>query len=246
MIIDTLNLQPEVSGIHRLRELFYGKKIIGIFLLLSILIHILFLVKFNGMTSTVKNHSNTSKNTTITLTNYIPEQRIKASLNPEKSPIEKTTIADSDNNIKKVISNQQNNDKKIVKKSHPIVEKKTEYISEVNQPENNTEISTSRDSALLSSIKEQYLHNISSHLDKHKFYPRAARRRHLEGDVNISFDLLVNGSIADLKISSGHSALKRAAYESISSALPLPSRPTQLALLETIKINYSMKFSLLD
>jgi len=101
-------------------------------------------------------------------------------------------------------------------------------------------------SALLLSAKQQYLQQIAAHLDAHKFYPGTARRRHIEGAVQVSFELLEDGNISNLHILSGHSTLQKATEESIYHALPLPARPQQLLSLHRIKIEYAMRFSLRD
>jgi protein TonB len=87
---------------------------------------------------------------------------------------------------------------------------------------------------------------VAAHLEQHKFYPRAARRRHIEGAVQVSFELLEDGNISNLQILSGHSSLQKATEESIYQALPLPARPQTLLALQSIKIEYAMRFSLRD
>ena len=100
--------------------------------------------------------------------------------------------------------------------------------------------------AVVDSQKQQYLQRIAAHLDRHKFYPRSARRRYIEGRVEVCFDLLENGDIADLALLSGHSSLRKATRDAIYHALPLPARPDSLRTLGTIKIEYAMQYSLQD
>lgn len=105
-------------------------------------------------------------------------------------------------------------------------------------------LNTPTDPALLETEKAAYLKRIAAHIDKHKFYPRAARRRHIEGKVNVSFDLLIDGRISNLHTYSGPQILQQATADSIHGALPFPERPESLHALNSITIEYAMQFAL--
>ncbi|RUM62478.1 MAG: hypothetical protein DSZ03_06705 [Sulfurimonas sp.] len=84
-----------------------------------------------------------------------------------------------------------------------------------------------------SSIQERYLDEhlevISQLLRRHLYYPKRARKRHIEGSVVIVFTLLPNGNIGtvDVKKSSSRTILDRAAIKTIlklSGKVPQPSQ----------------------
>lgn len=100
--------------------------------------------------------------------------------------------------------------------------------------------------ATLDSEKQRFLRRVAEHLERHKYYPRSARRRHIEGEVRVSFHLQANGDISELNIASGHRSLQDAVRESIDSALPLPTIPQDLRSGRGMNISYEMQFSLQD
>jgi protein TonB len=99
------------------------------------------------------------------------------------------------------------------------------------------------DPALRQKAKHEYLRHLMSHIESHKFYPRAARRRGLQAVVRISFELLADGQIKNLRVTEGHKLLRSAAEEAMARALPMPRPPDEL---ETpLAINFSMAYQLL-
>ena len=242
--INLLYTYAERNRYGELLDLLNSKKIISLCLFFSVAVHASFLVKFNGFDSSPRLNTPISRSIDIVLSKYIPEQP------PEPQEVVKPVKP------KKVIQPKPKPvEKKIVQpvKPEPVVEEAEEIVEEppveeerVEQVVESQPYNPPVNTALLAIEKEQYLNTIAAHLEKYKFYPRSARRRHIEGDVKVSFDLLEDGNILNLKIFSGHSALQKATSASITSALPMPPRPESLLALNTIKIEYSMQFSLHD
>ena len=102
------------------------------------------------------------------------------------------------------------------------------------------------DAAFLESVRQQYLQQIAALLEQHKFYPRSARRRHIEGEVEVSFELLANGDIRGLRIRDGHRSLQQAVRASVESALPFPPLPQSMHSIDHLPIHYVMRFALED
>jgi protein TonB len=96
--------------------------------------------------------------------------------------------------------------------------------------------------ALLQRERQQYLHKLLSHIESHKFYPRAARRRSIEGDVKVSFMLCGDGHYEKLTIDGGHTALVKAARQALEDSMPLPAPPEDIEVPE--KIEFAMVYSL--
>ena len=83
--------------------------------------------------------------------------------------------------------------------------------------------------------RKSYLLRLLVHIDSHKFYPRKARRRGMEGKINIAFYLHADGSISDLQVSGGSRVLRTAARQAVQQALSLPRPPESFHLQEQIR-----------
>ena len=91
------------------------------------------------------------------------------------------------------------------------------------------------DQVVLENERESYLLRMLAHIDSHKFYPRKARQRGMEGKINIVFYLHADGSISDLQISGGSRLLRRAARQAVQQALSLPRPPESFHLQEQVR-----------
>ena len=94
----------------------------------------------------------------------------------------------------------------------------------------------------LESQKVDYFSQLQAHIEACKYYPRAARKQGIEGRVEVSFQLLKNGDVKDIKSSGAHRILKHAATRAIKEALPLPVPPDSLAMPANIR--FSMHYDL--
>lgn len=235
-----------VEGRRTFIQLMQDKKVITTTLIVSILIHVAMFVRFSGLQTSFDMTKDISHSVEIVLTKYVPEkppeiekkqtppkppvkkiepkpEPVKTLATPVKQPlVEKTVLEDP---IEEEILEEEP-----VEDSEPMLE---------TQP-NNVPV----DPAFLISEKERYLKVLAAHLDKHKFYPRAARRRHIEGEVKVSFDLLLDGRVLNLHTFSGHPMLQKATSDSIHKAMPMPPRPESLLALNTMKIEYAMQYAL--
>ncbi len=75
-----------------------------------------------------------------------------------------------------------------------------------------------------------YLRRVRALIESNKIYPMSAREKGIEGKVLISFVVLRDGSVKELKIlkSSGSSSLDRAARKAIIDSVPFPAFPPEL------------------
>ena len=247
--LDLLIPHTEPTLYARLLEIFQNRKIIFLCLIFSILMHVVFLIRFSGLENEHNLEKPVSHSVDIILSKYIPDQppQILQEIIPVKpKPIEKPKPTPVEKTITKPAESQPVVEEKIIEE---IPEEITEEAIEEEQIETeqfvqNQPNNAPSDPAFLVNEKKQYLETIAAHLDKHKFYPRSARRRHIEGGVKVSFDLLPDGNILNLKVFSGHSVLQKATSNSISSSLPMPHRPENLLALNTMKIEYTMQYAL--
>ena len=78
--------------------------------------------------------------------------------------------------------------------------------------------------------QKHYMAVLLNHIEGHKFYPNAARKRGLEGSLQVSFHLLGENKIAKLAVEGRHKLLRKSAEKAVLSALPMPDIPDQLEL----------------
>lgn len=91
-------------------------------------------------------------------------------------------------------------------------------------------------------VRQRYFSTLLTHIEGHKYYPRTARHRGIEGSIQVSFRLLANGSITGLKANGGPLILRRAAKSSVIDALPLPLCPPEITC--PMQVSYAMQFKL--
>lgn len=100
------------------------------------------------------------------------------------------------------------------------------------------------DPALLEQAKHEYLRSLMAHIESHKHYPLAARRRGIEGEVSVSFTLSEGGKAVNVKVAQGHRVLRKAVEDALAAAQPLPPPPAELEL--PYAISFSVQFHLRD
>ncbi len=81
-----------------------------------------------------------------------------------------------------------------------------------------------------------------AHIEKYKHYPRAARRRRIEGDVRVTFKLQQNGRVGNLIVDGTQEVLNSATQRAVEEALPLPEPPPSLSL--PWPVAFTMRFRL--
>jgi len=104
-------------------------------------------------------------------------------------------------------------------------------------------IPSKADQRLIEQTRKTYQALLMRHIEVHKHYPRVARKRKVEGKIQVSFTLFADGSIKNLMINGKRSILKKATKNAINNALPMPQPPKQLSLPMEIKfyMNYFLK-----
>ncbi|MCW8963281.1 MAG: TonB family protein [Gammaproteobacteria bacterium] len=81
-------------------------------------------------------------------------------------------------------------------------------------------------------IRERYIQELQKKIIAHKYYPKRAHRRHIEGRVEVGFVVLADGEINDIRlaVSSGEGVLDKAALEALRRAGRFAPLPKELGL----------------
>jgi protein TonB len=130
---------------------------------------------------------------------------------------------------------------KKVQPPKPVAKAEPVRQAAASTPVHGHEVSKSSD-GLLQARRAQYLHALLGHIESFKFYPRAARRRSIEGDVKISFVLRDDGRYEQLLLNGDETVLVKATRQALESALPLPAPPSDIGL--SGRIEFTMAYSL--
>ena len=90
----------------------------------------------------------------------------------------------------------------------------------------------------------RFQRTLFSHIARYRHYPDQARRDREQGTVQLVFAMRRDGTVTDVwvKASSGHSALDRAAVDTIHDAQPLPRIPSDLP--DRLNISMPVAFNL--
>ncbi len=201
------------------------------------------------------------QNRTETTTVAAPQQAIRVSLNILQQQLQQThkpqavAVAKPAQAKPPKLKPVKPVAKKIVEKSRP--ESRLEPELELNseprlesQPVKQTSATAPQLAAQIqrgkslqpSPLKQHYLSNLLSHIESFKYYPQSARRRGLNGEVNVSFELLGTGRITDLVISGGPLLLQRASKQAVQQAVPMPTPPAEVPT--PMQMSFVMQYQL--
>jgi protein TonB len=102
------------------------------------------------------------------------------------------------------------------------------------------------DGAARAAAEGLYLAELQRAIAKHRFYPRAARRRSREGEVTVSFVIQADGRITGIRVtkSSGSDALDRAAVrtlENLGRFRPIPAKIGRTRWALRVPINFALR-----
>lgn len=94
----------------------------------------------------------------------------------------------------------------------------------------------------LKEIEERYITEVLNQIEKHKFYPRKARKRNIEGTVMITLAIDHNGQIASMQLTGSHKILRKAAKKAIKKTQPFSKPPASLVSPKTVSFGMTYRF----
>ncbi len=109
-------------------------------------------------------------------------------------------------------------------------------VQQIVKPQPKGQATQVKDALFIKRQQEMYMHDLLTHIEGYKFYPRVARRRGIEGEVKVTFTLLANGKLKNMQLEGGQTVLRQAAKQAMEDAVPLPLPPSSMALPREIKI----------
>lgn len=137
-----------------------------------------------------------------------------------------------------------------IKQPEPKIEPPPEIVQAAppTQPEAPIEAEPEKmihDLGLIARLEDEYRLTLSRLIDASKDYPRRAQRRNIEGKAIVSFIVLRDGTVEQIRIidSTGHQMLDKAvvqAIEAVSGKLPLPEELKRQQWQFKIPLSFSL------
>lgn len=84
-----------------------------------------------------------------------------------------------------------------------------------------TKIQKEVDKELLQARQDKFLAHLVERINRNKSYPKRARRRGIEGSVEVGFQVFADGSVDNIILITGRKVFKRSAFEAISKSFPI-------------------------
>ena len=207
---------------------------------LSLLLHGLLFLNFGGAPAGIKQPIESV--TRLSFLAPTPEPAVVPEVMPEviEQKPEKKQLKPVPKPVKKVAK------KKVVKPVEKVVQEKVsepEPVVAAAAAPSVAAVSTPQiDEGLIKRETERYLTEVMAHIEQHKWYPKAARRRGIEGEVHVRFTLFPDGTARQLVVENGPSVLLAAAKQAVEKAVPMPTPPK--AIHCPLECEFRMAFNL--
>ncbi|WP_320035254.1 TonB family protein [Halarcobacter sp.] len=199
---------------------------------------------------------------TITTVLYSFNNQSNITKNEEKKSLVKISLIEPKVELKKekeIIKEQKNEPKKIKKKISKKVKKTKKKIEKkVTKPKPQIKKEIKKIEPLsskkvekvvphtpkvnITKIKNDYIEKVKKTINKNKFYPNSARRRGIEGYVNVNFIIGEKGELKNIKILNGKKIFYNAAKEAIVKSFPINTKKNNHIF--PLKINLCIKYNL--
>jgi protein TonB len=90
--------------------------------------------------------------------------------------------------------------------------------------------------------KNTFWTKVRRRIEKHKFYPRIAQKRGVEGIVKVKFTILKNGRVSTISVR-GSKMFYKSAKEAVRNAFPISVKniPIRLPKSVTLPIHYNIR-----
>lgn len=142
---------------------------------------------------------------------------------PKKEPLPKTVPETTEEPASEAIEEMIEEPAEKMEVAQP-EEAPTEVVTTAEQAAEKaavTAIQKEIDQELLQARQDRFLSHLVEKINRNKSYPRIARRRGMEGSVEVAFHILSDGSVNNIKLVSGRKVFSQSAFEAISKSFPV-------------------------
>ena len=120
------------------------------------------------------------------------------------------------------------------------IQKKKPQKKKVTKKKARKKVSASR-SRSSKAEKNQFLANIRAKINKHKSYPRVAKKRRMQGSVKVKFTILRSGKVGNISLN-GPKIFHNSARAAVKSAFPVNAKNAPISLPQSI--NLTLRYQL--
>ncbi|MEA2048426.1 MAG: TonB family protein [Campylobacterota bacterium] len=120
------------------------------------------------------------------------------------------------------------------------IKKKTIKKRKVQKKKSGKQVS-SRKSKSSKAKKNQFLANIRAKINRHKSYPRIAKKRGMQGSVKVTFTILRSGKVGHITLN-GPKIFHNSARKAVKSAFPIGTKNIPISL--PLKINITLRYQI--
>jgi len=99
----------------------------------------------------------------------------------------------------------------------------------------------SRQSKSSKAEKNRFLANIRAKIDKHKSYPRIAKKRRMQGSVKVKFTILRSGKVGKISVK-GPKVFHSSARKAVKSAFPVNAKKSPISL--PTNVNLTLRYQI--
>lgn len=178
--------------------------------------------------------------TTVKQVEPVKKKKIKPKPKKKERPLPKP---------KPVVKQKPVIEKPIVKPEEPLVEEfEEEEIEEVQEQEI---VKTEKISDVVQQVnqnvkeakKREFIAHLIKKINSNKTYPNMARRRGMEGVVDVKFKILSDGNVNDICVVTGKNIFKRSTIQAIEKSFPMQVDSALFDFPEVfkVKISYILK-----
>jgi len=109
--------------------------------------------------------------------------------------------------------------------------------------EQNRILKEQKEAEELAKKRNLFLSQLRDEINKNKTYPNSARRRNIQGEVKVKFQILPSGNVNNIEIIEGRSIFKKSIFSAIENSFPMKIDKTLFSFPKefSVSVNYILK-----
>jgi len=173
-----------------------------------------------------------------------PEPMIEKELPKEAEVIPEPVVEKITPKVKKKVEQKKPVKKKVLKTLKPKKKATKKKVTKTKRKKKKTSKRQASKQQNQSSKAERnkFWNALRRKIDSHKFYPRIAKKRGMEGVIKVKFTILANGKVGGISVN-GPKIFHNSAKNAVKSAFPISVKNTPVSLPTSINItlHYQMR-----